>query len=149
MTCLWMISWSWWPCVRGFRLLVFIWWVRAVKLCDWGWPFLMLGWWVTLFSLWRAVCEEAPLVRDLRQCQAPGIATCVTWEGAGQRGTRVFGVSRLGVLCLSRNPALSLRVIINFRGVLRSQVEVVTRRTANLPHRLPRCLPRMVDLLLW
>ena len=50
--------------------------------------------------------------------------------------------------CLSYNPALSLRVKINFRGVLHSQVEMVTRRTANLLHRLPRCLPRMDDLLL-
>ena len=68
-------------------------------------------------SFWRVVYEEAPLVRDFRQCLAPGIVPCATWEGAGHRGTRVFGVSRRGVLCLSRNPALNLRVKISFWGV--------------------------------
>ena len=58
----------------------------------------------TLFSLWRVVYEEAPLVRDLRQCLAPGIVTCATWEGAGQRGTRVFGVLRSGYCASSAIP---------------------------------------------
>ena len=75
-------------------------------------------------SLWWVVYEEALHVRDLRQFLAPGIVTCATWEGAGQRGTRVFGVLRRGVLCLNRNLALSLRVRISFRGDLHSQVEV-------------------------
>ena len=73
-----------------FRLLAFTWWVRAAKLCAWGRLFLMLGWLDTLFSLWWVVYEEALRVRDLRQFLALGIVTCVTWEGAGQRGTRVF-----------------------------------------------------------
>ena len=134
--------------VRVFLLLAFTWWVRAAKLCAWGRLFLTLVWLDTLLSLWWVVYEEALHVRDLRQFLAPGIVTCATWEGAGQRGTRVFGVLRRGVLCLSRNPALSLRVKISFRGDLHSQVEVVTRRSESLLHRPSRYLPQVADLLL-
>ena len=47
---------------------------------------------------------------------------------------------------LNRNPALSLRVKISFRGDL--QVEVFTRRTVSLPHRPPWYLSQVVNLLL-
>ena len=49
----------------------------------------------------------------------PGSWHCYVCDmgGAGQRGTRVFGVARRGLLCFSRNLALSLRVKISFRGV--------------------------------
>ena len=78
---------------------------------------------------------------------ALGIVTCVTWEGAGWRGTRVFGVLRRGVLCLNRNFALSLRVRISFRGDLHSQAEVLTRRTVSLPHKRPQYLLQVVNRL--
>ena len=82
---------------------------------------------------------------------APGSWHCYACDMGGcwpARNTCFSGVSRRGALCLSHNPALSLRVKISFRSDLHNQVEVVTRRIVSLLHRPPRYLPQVVVLLL-
>ena len=79
-----------------FRLLTFIWWGAGSKALRLGTTLSDAG--VVGHSLLYGGSFTRRLLASETSASAWLLAlfTCATWEGAGQRGTRVFGVSRRG-----------------------------------------------------